>query len=298
MKLGIVVFTCLMILLLPLTVTAQSQDDLLDAVQTALDHFSQQTSYQITGLQSVQQAVTITGGDVTTTIEQSVEQHYSGALSRDAENIAAQMTIEQMVHLTSDDNEPLNFSQTLDIIILEDNLYMQVSDVQPEDVVALLPAGWVNLTENPDAFPGAELMNGDQYISLFTSAMNFLLTEDMLLTIDELESETIEGQTMRVIEVTFDPALLLDSGALDGLFNAYDYAMLGLNNEVLAATVGQNAQVTTTLWLTPENDLYRADSALSFAGEVSDTVSIDSEIGSSFVYTDFGEPVNIEAPIS
>lgn len=291
MKSGIMVALCLLTVLGG-PVFAQGEGELLDDVQTALDHFNQQIHYRISGLQSMQQTVAITTEEAAVSIEQTVEQRYNGALNRDE---SAEITIEQQIQMTNGAGEPLNFSQTLGIVIIGDVLYLRVSDVQPTDVAALLPEGWINVTENPAAFPGSEMMSSDQYLSLFANAINYSLTTDMLLSIEELAGEEIDGQTLRVIEITFDPALLFASGALDSILNAYDYAMLGLDNEALADAVSQNARITTTLWLTAEGNLYRADSAIVFAGTVNNA-EIDSQISSSFVYTDFGVTIPIEAP--
>lgn len=276
-----------LLLILCLVAPTAAQPDLLAAVEDALADLDQQTSYRVAGSQIIAQSITGTNP-----VEQRIEQNLTGALRKTGDSLAAQLTIQQAVQWEGEGVSPLDFAQTIGLVVLPDTLYMRVSDVSPADLAAIFPGGWVNLTETPDVFPGADLIQPAAYLSLLTRPLSYGLAA--ALDAEELSSETLAGQDLRVIQITFDPALLLTGDGLTRVAGALDYAQLGADGLFSAAQT--DTTITATLWIAPDGRLHRVDQTMTFVGRSAEGGTLDTRISTSLTFTDYDAALSIQPP--
>ncbi len=303
---------CLMLSVLVCTVSfpilAQSDHtadelEMIDYMQTALENFAVQTSFNMTGTQTITQTLSANVDGSKITVDQTFDQGITGSVQYvTADSVAAEIEINQYITSTIP-NQPLTeITQLMGIIIVDDLFYMRVSEVSPPEMAALYPQGWVNISENPNAIPGANLINTDQYVNMLNSPAAYSLTPDTVEAIKELPEEEIDGETLRVFHITLDLQALFATGDLDLVFSAFDMSQLGVETNDLLEKMRDKAQVEMTAWVTSDNMIYRIDSTMIFASIVEnlvpgvDVAAIDQAVISSFLYSDFGADFDITAP--
>ncbi len=276
---------------------------LLEIVQDAFEAVLAEESYHVTGDQRLAQTLTYTREDSDYTLNQSFEQMLEGWIVRQGEaGRAVQITMTASVEYGYAGQTPVQGGQVVEVIVIDDTLYMRVSEVTPPQAGANIPPGWVNLSEEPDAIPGTSLINTDQYSRLLSTYVNYPLTSEAVLAITELAPERVEEVEMRVLEIVFDVPTLLRSGQFDLMLSAFNVEDYGTELDTLLALMGENAAVTMQVWLTPEHTLYRTDSRLSLSAPLEETApnieqaAMTQEVTASLVYSDFGQPFDITAP--
>lgn len=94
-----------------------------------------------------------------------------------------------------------------EIVRIDDVTYIRFTDA-PAELGADLPTVWTDAAELATT-NGLGVLNVDELIGEFSLP----ITAESVTSINELATDTIDGQTMRVIQITLDPQTVLDSEA-------------------------------------------------------------------------------------
>lgn len=273
---------------------------LLETLQSVTDNFLASGSYHAQGNQTIEQQIKVAANNVETTIDQTILQDISGMIVVGEAHAA--IRIEQDI-LTSAPGQPAQeMHQVMELIIVDDGLYMRAVEAFPEDIAQLLPKDWINIAEDPSAFPGGELIQADQYINIFSTPGSYGLNAETIDRITELESEEIDGVTYRVIEVEFNTEALFNSGELEQMLGAFDMSQLGVDMEMLLQAMSETAVISSTFWIGPDDMIYQSGAEMSFSAELGnfitgiDNAVIDQTVNTIFTFSDFGEEFEITAP--
>jgi hypothetical protein len=278
------------------------QQELVDYVKGVFDQFFELESYSTSGAQSVVQHITAKSKGTTIEVNQTIDQELSGQVQQNDDGNSMMAQIDQNISQVTG-GQSQEISQTIEMILTDGDFYMRFSNVSPATIASIYPKDWVNLAENPTAFPGANLINADQYTSVFSGQFKYPLNADTIQKIKELPGETLEGVETRVITLVFNAPALFASGEMDQILSVFNAGSLGVDMDQLRESMGENAALELTVWIGADDDMiYRQDTAMTLAGEMGaivtgvDSMNLEQQSTGSFTFTDFNEPVTIEAP--
>lgn len=285
-------------------VFAQSTDqELIDFVQGAFDQFFTLDTYSSSGTQNIVQHISLKTQGQTVVVDQTIDQNLDGQVMNDSGKTSMAMQIDQdIAQVIGEQNQDI--SQTLEIVLKDGGLYMRFSNVSPATMAGMFPKDWVNLVENPTAFPGANAINAEQYANVFSSQFKYPLTDETVERIKELPGETLDdGTEARVIKLVFNGPALFASGEMDQYLSAFNTASMGVDMDQLREGMGKNAALELTLWIgADDNNIYRQDVNMTLAGDMGaivtgvESMSLEQQVTGTITFTDFNEPVTIEAP--
>ncbi|MEO8610860.1 MAG: hypothetical protein ABI690_23385 [Chloroflexota bacterium] len=283
---------------------AQSADqDLIDYVKGAFDQFFTLDTYSSSGTQNIVQHISVVTQGQTVVVDQTIDQDLDGQVANDAGKTSMAMQIDQNIaQVIGAQNQEIK--QTLEIVLTDGGLFMRFSNVSPATMAAIFPKDWVNLVDDPNAFPGASAINAEQYANVFSSQFKYPLTAETVERIKELPGETLDdGTETRVIKLVFNGPALFASGEMDQYLSAFNTASMGVDMDQLREGMGKNAALELTLWIgTDDNMIYRQDVSMTLSGDMGaivkgiDSMSLEQQVTGSILFADFNEPVTIEAP--
>ena len=282
---------------------AQSADqELIDYVQGALDQFFELDTYSSTGTQNIVQHISAETQGQTIVVDQTIEQILEGQVQNDDGTTSMAIQIDQNIaQVIGGQNQDI--TQTLEIVLVDGELFMRFSNVSPPTMAGMFPEDWVNLADTPNAFPGAGAINAEQYADVFSSQFKYPLTDETVERIKELPGETLDGVDTRVITMVFNGPALFASGEMDQYLSAFNTQQMGVDMDQLRESMGENAALELTIWIgADDNMIYREDVAMTLAGEMGaiatgiDSMSLEQQITGTITFSDFNEPVTIEAP--
>jgi len=277
---------------------------LVDYVQSTFDNFLTLDSFTSTGTNNIVQHINVTMQDMEMGIDQVIDQIITGQAQRDAASglsMAAQ--VDQTISQETPGQPAQDITQTIEMVVADGDFYMRFSNVSPATVASIYPSGWVNLSEDTNAFPGANLLNAEQYTKMFEMQFQFPLNDTTIDRIKELPGETLNGVDTRVIKLVYNGPALFNSGEMDQYLSAFNTGQLGLDMDQLRQSMGESAALELTIWIGIDDELiYRTDTQMSMSGDVGavvagiDNMYLEQQATSSMTYTGFNEPVTIETP--
>ncbi|RMF81194.1 MAG: hypothetical protein D6737_05745 [Chloroflexi bacterium] len=300
------------LLLVALPVGAQEgnlsaeEEELLKVVVVGFENFQNLSSFSSEANQTTDQTIVVGRGDGATVVEQSIEQSISGRLDGGVgEPLTVEIVIAQDIVIESGALPATETSQTIDMVVADDNLYVRFRDVTPLAVAAVFPDGWVNVTREPGRIPGFEVFDIEQFTNVMTNLRFFPVNNMVISRITELPSETIDGQTMRVFNVVFDSDVLFASPEVVEAMGLLNAEQLGLDLDLFLETFGANTTLEMTLWIGVDDSMiHRADTITELAeadfGDAFGTgqpLSMTQLVDSSVIYDDFNAEFKIIAPI-
>jgi len=283
----------------------------LALVQNANDIFKNLESFFARGEMNIAQHMLISQGGIDTQVNTITLQVISGPqVNHPDGSLSAIMKLQQEVSI--DNPVPVDLSQTMEMVIVDGDLYIQVHDVEPAFAAAVYPVGWVNLTENPD-IPAFATINAGQFANTISSSLLLDINEATIASITELEPDTINGQLMNVINLVYDVQALYSQPEVALGLGLFDTSQLGFELQPgdLPALIGEDATIDLTVWI-GFNDrmLHRfdmnMDMVLDMTGFLANaniglpagtTATMNQQMNWSFVYSAFNEEFEIVAPI-
>jgi hypothetical protein len=299
-----IIWLCL--LLLGITVVAQAQDmtqaeqELLAFVTEAFDTTTSQESFAVTGTNNIVQDITAVTAAGTTTSLQKINQAITGELQLQP-TLAASMQLHQKLDITVN-GQVQTLDQTIEMILLPDAFYMRFPSTLPLMAGISFPKDWVNLMENPDAFPGANLINADQYLNMVQSQLKYQIDETTTTAVQELPAETIDGVEMRVIEIQLDFELLMQSEEMRAAMGILNLEQMGLDAEQFMESMDAD-NLIIIVWVNPEDHLiYQQSSIMDMTMEMGDLFpgitsgTLNQHLEQTTSYSRYNEAFTIEAP--
>jgi hypothetical protein len=287
--------------------TAFTADEqaLIDYVQGAFDNFLTLDSFTSTSTNNIVQHIDMAMQDMELGIDQTIAQTVSGQAQRESSGeLSMSAQVDQTILQETPGQPTQNLSQTIDMVVAEGDFFMRFSNVTPATMASFFPSGWVNLSENRTAFAGAEMINPDQFTSMFSAQFQYPLDEVTVERIKELPAESMNGVNTRVVRLVFNGPALFNSGEMDQYLSAFNTGQLGVDMDQLRQSMGQSAALEMTAWIGVDDNLvYRVDTVMSLAGDMGaviagiDSMYMEQQATISATYADFNEPVTIEPPV-
>lgn len=307
----------ILLLTLSMPVTAQSgfsseEQALIDDLQMALDQFALESSYSIRGVINLVQSINIESTALSGTLDQTIDQKMSGEYVRVSEDdVLASLEIDQSISQTFPGQPtPILVEQTLEMII-DGDLFMRFSNLSA-DLAGMFPEDWVNLSEDPNAFPGAEVIRAEQFTALIGQAQITYPLDEMTITSIEAVSEIPEElaqDAVRGIRIEYDIQAVYEQGGLDAVLSTLSLdtitSQFGMDFESFLENYVSNADMTITYFLDEDNArIVGAETILMGQipldnidlGGTSADLDIDQTQTILIQYSNFGENFDIQAP--
>jgi hypothetical protein len=278
-------------------VLAQDEGVLIEFVASALENTRAVDSLAADMQQTTRQTVSSLGLLVIRTFEQAAK---GEVVLLEADPRIA-MTFEQnfIVEDLNIQGTPTvadSLARTIDIIALDGQIHARMRDAVPT-VTTPVPNQWLDITASTDPIPGLEITALERYIDMMMAGLQYPLTTSVVTEIAEMDTDELDGQTMRVFDISLDWERLL-------LLNLDEFELLkqmmwDLTSEVegtfnIRLWVGADDGLVHQVQVTAktERELDRdPDNAY-------DTVNITETHRISFRYSQFNQPFEIEAPSS
>lgn len=269
---------------------------LLEVVVKAQDWLMAQDSFRVQIESRMDQLMTSSSGGFDASVTQQMTQASQVEVLTDGNGnpSAMQMRLEQDTTLDMGVGSPVENSLTTESIFLNGQYYLRFTDLSPE-LAGVLPVDWINAQDfalmtgmNPSAFAN---LSGRESLTLYP------LSAETVAAVEELAGETLEGQAVRVIQVTWRSDGLL---GVPGISNMFDFSQLGLGDDFVQQLF-ENASVVQVFYVGTEDGLlYRndftviiEDAELNVQGQ---TIILDQTTTTINRYYDFNAPVKIEKP--
>lgn len=106
---------------------------------------------------------------------------------------------------------------TAETVLLDGAAYVRLSGL-PAEMGQNVPEGWFDTAALADDAGQVPFVNGAD-ANLLLGSLGFPVNAESVIALSELAGDTIDGQAMRVFQLTLDPAAVLESDAA-GLLNA------------------------------------------------------------------------------
>jgi hypothetical protein len=271
----------------------QDENTLLDFVVSAFENMGQLDSMAAEIQQTTQRSVS----SLDLMNVQTLEQMMIGKIVFDDSDSQIAMTIKHTQSLErsggdSTTSETSSFSQTVDIIAIGSRRYTRVRDVVSE-MATPVSEEWFEIASNENVLVASSSIQ--QFLSLMTDGFQYPLTTGMVASIAELDTDEIDGHTMRVFDVDFDwERLRLTNPDEFTLLNYLSWDLTSESKRELGVRVWVGVddefvhQVMVSAKTKIEIERDAADANDNFFVTITDTIY--------FHYSHFNEPFDIEAP--
>jgi hypothetical protein len=270
----------------------------MDAVSGAMDAVLAADSYHVNTEQYISQQIEVSVGKETFNLDNGISQTSYFQMIKTAAGYDSVGTIDQIIN-TEVSGEATNISLSLKMVMLDNNIYLRVIGDAGE-LASMLPQGWVNLSEDSSARSNPFFSSFDPDAITQLSSLRIPFDETTITGIEVLDRAEIDGQTMDVFQVEFDPQTFIDSGVLGTLGQSITSQFTAEETEQLLEDMFRDAQLGYTMYIGQDGLLHQLDSAL-----VIDTtleiqgfsVPLVMTMNSSAFFSRFNEPVTIKEPV-
>jgi len=277
-----------------------TEDDLenIEFVATAFANMAELESMTSAGTQLVDQTIEAQGQEVIQVIEQDVT---SDIILGD--DPAFSSTVIQTLN-TQIGLQSLEVEMTMDMISLENNVWVRVRDASRE-VAAQFPSGWINVAQNPNRIPGMELLNIEQMLQTTNSALNYPITADAISRITELESEERDEQNLRVFEIELDWEGFIESDEFELIRDMFNPGATPVNVDAMMEQMFNGAVISMVVYIGEDDNLvYQVDQTMNIDAEIENMlpgvriIDMRQDMTGSFTYANFNNVAEITAPTS
>lgn len=298
-------FLILLLMVVPLTsaqddsgLSAQEQE-WLDTIIAANENLLALDTYHVEMEQNVEQtmslAAAMTGGmSIDQTITQMIDVQVR-TRGDQPDDIFAQ--IDQTIESTGPTG-PLNVELTMETLVLNGQTYLRFTDISQMPGSSALPQEWVALGDTSaetQYFDIGSLANLSEQQQRFLS----ILDSNTVGSIEQLDSETLEGQTMDVYELIWSTAAFEELAGMLGTSSLQTSADQPAQD--LVESLFANASGTQQVWIGTEDGLpHRTTFEMVIEeAEISmqqQTMTLSQTTTSTVNYMDFNGEVTIPSP--
>lgn len=292
MKRVLLLIACFLLVVPFASAQEADESDLIEYVVAAFDQILALDSVYLSGTQTIAQTITAAGD----TLDQTIIQDMSGWMTfddTDEMDLTLVQTLSQDMGL-----QTIEVDMTMDMRLVDDTLYLRVYDVSPE-LAGLYPDGWIDLSDGGQDIPGMELFNIEQMTNVAANTGIILpYNEDTVLSIKELPSEELDSGEARVFLIELNGPALLDYEEMQAALGMVDIP--GVDMSAMMESMMNGASYTVQAWIDAEDAILvqidvvlDVDTELTLMGQ---TMTLVQSTTSSYTYSDFNEPVEIEIP--
>jgi hypothetical protein len=278
-----------------------AEEALIKQIEDAQRALIDAPAYEFAVTQRIHQTITnLDQPDAPLTV--SIEQDTTGLqVNLGGDTFNSMQTFDQSTTVIIPEIPPQVTTLVMELRLVDSVNYIRV--VETNDTFTAYPEGWLNWTENPNAFPGAETFNVEELFNLSNTIVPLTaVAPDTLLSVEELEPTDINGVGVRPIQLTWDALAFYSSEDvnLGGLLNLEDS---GDNADEFLATFFDGASLIYVAYLDAEDGTLRfADVLLEtdsiFPPELSgsSSLTLQQEVFTTSTFTLLDEQPEIVAP--
>ncbi len=274
---------------------AQDERTLIDFVNQALENTRQVDSLAVDLQQMTRQTVSSLG----LLVNRNFEQLLNGKTILQKTNPRAEMSlalnfIVEDLNIQGTPSVADSLMQTIDIIVLDGQIYARIRDAAPT-ITTPVPNQWLNITASANVIPGLEITAMERYLDMMMAGLQYPVTTSVVTSIGEIDADELDGQTMRVFDISLDWKRLR-------LLNQDEFELL--NQMMHDLTDEIEGMFSIRVWVGADDELVHqvqvtANTEREFDRDhqnAYDTVRIRETHRLSFRYSRFNEPFEIEAP--
>ncbi|MGJ3238647.1 MAG: hypothetical protein ACFE0Q_08080 [Anaerolineae bacterium] len=264
------------------------QDAYRTDIENAFDATLALNTFKLGGEQNLTQRVTVSGE----TLDQTVVQRVNGAFINP---LATYMVIEQeLVQRTNGFDTEVSLTQEL--LQLEEDLYLQFSDIRPRSIASLYPDHWVLFEDAVDDYDALAVINVEQFLRLLDaqSVANPFSAIDIFSEIEQLEDVTPDEQVLTMYRATFDGERMFTDDYLDEAISILNLDAFGIDGESMSLEI--NESTISCIYGIGTDDGYihtvacLIDMTITFDGAafgVTDDIELVQQLETNFSYYDF-----------
>lgn len=290
-------FALILSLTFSFTAVGQDDSDLIDFVAEAMARITEQSSVSVTTESLIEQNIEMAG--VPIPIEMTITQTTEGVNAyEDGELIALHGITTQSTVAPALSAVIPNVTLNLEMIFADGEFYMRIDDADGT-FAGIYPEGWSTADEF-SAGVGADFTS--LFASLTTIEGQYGFSEDVILSIEELDGEELNDMDMRVFTLEYDISGLFESDALAGILGdaGMDMSSLGVDMGDMMQTMMDGMTTSMTIWIGEEDGLPYLTETIVFVEMELDvagqTMNLVMDMTQTAVYSDYNEPVDISAP--
>lgn len=273
---------------------SSEERELIAVVTESYEKLLQVTTYQSTAKQNTTQHIVL-GGAFPIELDQQTTQDMEMHVRMDGANTDMYSIVEQTISSTSAQTGSTEMSMVIESIWVDGEYYLRYTEAPPESA-AFLPQGWTKAAD----IPGMEILDLDQLFETMAAQNQlaaFNLTEDKVESIQELESETVDGVEVRVFDIVWKPDAFMEIAG-SGLL---DMSSLGVDTEQFLSDMYSNSTYHQILKINTETGLpYQVDFQMVTEDVELTVQGTTMTLSQTSVITTtlfgFDEPVTIEVP--
>jgi hypothetical protein len=281
----------------PLVAQDAQEQQLIAYVAGAVEKVRALKSYSIVMEQTNDQDISLKQGNQTITAKQSVSQTLDGKILQAQDKIVGStLVMDQVVEISQPTRTSVEM--TMEMILVDNKLFARFSKVSPS-VAALFPKGWVDLLKDGSKIPGFNTMNKDALLQLASVQVLYPINDKTVRSIEELASQTLDGQDLRVFDLVLDPREVYNSGgsSLAGLFN--ESALGGANPKEMFEALFKGMDIHLKIYISKTDQYIRqieGDVTIAAKLPIQGGITLDQTTRVMTKITDFNEPVEIKPP--
>lgn len=284
----------LIILLLPMGVFAQSEDDItIDDIENAFANVFKNDSVRVEGVSQIDQTITVSGMNIVQSITQDIVGEMTfveGALTGLTSAIT-QTVVSDTAGTTAEGG------MLMELIYVDETAYIRVSETSGV-LAGTFPEGWINLSTDAASIESLALINMDTLISTFDQPLMYPLNEETVISFElvdvDPELEFAEGTVAYLIEINAEAAFA--AGGFAAMFSGFE--ALGIDMEDLLNQMMEGAELFATVYLL-DGQLVGIQSSMVLDADITiqgQTMTLVQNMTSIQKYTDFNFELEITAP--
>lgn len=284
----------LIILLLPMGVFAQSEDDItIDDIENAFANVFKNDSVRVEGVSQIDQTITVSGMNIVQSITQDIVGEMTfveGALTGLTSAIT-QTVVSDTAGTTAEGG------MLMELIYVDETAYIRVSETSGV-LAGTFPEGWINLSTDAASIESLALINMDTLISTFDQPLMYPLNEETVISFElvdvDPELEFAESTVAYLIEINAEAAFA--AGGFAAMFSGFE--ALGIDMEDLLNQMMEGAELFATVYLL-DGQLVGIQSSMVLDADITiqgQTMTLVQNMTSIQKYTDFNFELEITAP--
>jgi hypothetical protein len=303
-KVSIILLTFLLVL----PVLAQDFAEQLNIVNAAIENTFNTSSFRIENVSEVDQVIGMEISNTPMSITQTIDTEMEASFRN--EDGAWDSSVVMYQDIVSDNNGmAVEITQTMEMILLDDVVYLRYSDLIPAYMESSLPTEWVELSEaktNPQYLGLATIREEFFYTMLEPemATMQFMivgLTEETVTSIEMLESD---DSAIEIYQLEINADAMLTPEYMSQMLGNFDLSALGVSMDDIEITLGDDTVMIYTFYIGVEDKLvHQLDSEVSMVinmdglpAAMGGSLEIDQTATSTTYYLDYDAEVEIEKP--
>jgi hypothetical protein len=271
----------------------------LEIVSDAFESTTEAESYSAEIEQSIEQTITSGSGSSAVEITNTIDQVLNLEVELTDDGFNYVCILEQAVS-SEIGGQTTEIELTLELVSVDGDFYARATDVSPSSLSSNFPDDWIDVNEDGSRYPSIAVLNAEQPGTLYNAIVDLEVSDETVVAIEEVDSEELDDQEMRVFEIEYDTEAMLQSDAMASIVDALTGMMQGSDIQDILDQMAEGSSMNFIVWIGADDGLVHQvasevviDADLEVSGA---EVTLEQTLESVAQYSEFGEDFDIEAP--